>query len=96
MDKYINVKDINYFCIPSRNMSVEKVVLKKDIDKIPPADVEPVRHGRWKRIQWVTDDREQAGGYWISRCSSCRVPYNEEKQYCPNCGAKMDEKENDK
>ena len=54
---------------------------------IPSADVAPVRHGRWDET--VTD------GFLFVSCSDCgfktgRIDYN----YCPNCGAKMDE-END-
>lgn len=48
------------------------------------ADVAPVRHGRW--AETVTD------GFLFVSCSACgfktgRIDYN----YCPNCGAKMDE-----
>ena len=51
---------------------------------IPSADVAPVRHGRW--AETVTD------GFLFVSCSDCgfktgRIDYN----YCPNCGAKMDE-----
>ena len=51
---------------------------------IPSADVAPVRHGRW--AETVTD------GFLFVSCSACgfktgRIDYN----YCPNCGAKMDE-----
>lgn len=46
---------------------------------IPSADVAPVRHGRW--------DFDMSGA-WCSVCGEyCEGEYN----YCPNCGAKMDE-----
>lgn len=61
----------------------------KRIRAIPAADVEPVRHGRWKRIQWVKDEDWQEGGYWILRCSECVMPYHNPTPYCPHCGAKM-------
>ena len=56
----------------------------KELMKIPSADVAPVRHGRW--AETVTD------GFLFVSCSACgfktgRIDYN----YCPNCGAKMDE-----
>ena len=56
------------------------------IDTMPLADVEEVRHGKW---------RNHSGGEW--GCSSCanivftegswETPYD---NYCPYCGAKMD------
>lgn len=56
----------------------------------PTADVEPVRHGRWKD----------------GNCSVCSVPavtmrqgdgveFRVETPRCPNCGAKMDAKEDE-
>ena len=54
------------------------------IDKIPSADVAPVKHGRWeKQIQ----------------CSECGWYFEDDVliepmlvffNYCPNCGARMD------
>lgn len=52
------------------------------VDKIPAADVAPVRHGRWKN----------GGNGLYDTCSACdkeiylAIPMN----YCPNCGALMD------
>lgn len=55
------------------------------IDCIFPADVEPVRHGRWGKRQ---------GGFWeFAACSLCgeKTPtVGITPNYCPNCGAKMD------
>ena len=45
---------------------------------IRPADVAPVRHGRWEA---------DMGGVWCSVCGE----YSEgEWDYCPYCGARMD------
>lgn len=49
---------------------------------------EPIRHGRWEY------KRDIHGFY--SRCSKCGEAYDTngalyEWNYCPNCGAKMDE-----
>lgn len=61
-------------------------LLPEDIESIPTADVEPVRHGRWI----ATNDENK------KRCSECDIihliaqyPYGK-ANYCPNCGAKMD------
>lgn len=46
------------------------------------ADVAPVRHGRWIR-----------DGDWCNpRCSECGsyTDFYVAREYCPNCGAKMD------
>lgn len=48
-------------------------------------DVAPVRHGRWKVI-----DAEEPRRYGCSECK--RLSWHMEN-YCPNCGAKMDEEE---
>lgn len=61
------------------------------LDEIPVADVATVVHGRWA----VRFD----GPYKRRRCycSHCGkhngvggIAQNQEKPYCPNCGAKMD------
>ena len=60
------------------------------VDKIPSADVAPVRHGRWEARAIPRSDPD---GDWIAleyHCSLCnRLEYRKEN-YCPNCGAKMD------
>lgn len=66
------------------------------LDEIPTADVAPVVHGKWI----VRFD----GPYKRRRCycSHCGkhngvggIAQNQEKPYCPNCGAKMDGGNND-
>ena len=50
---------------------------------IDAADVVPVRHGRWL---YVDTDTEQ-----FFLCNRCKKKEHWESDYCPNCGAKMDE-----
>lgn len=59
-----------------------------ELEKLPAADVAPVRHGRWISI---------ICSYGTPKCSVCdwSIPYSEDSRldatnYCPNCGAKMD------
>ena len=58
------------------------------IDAIPAADVEPVRHGRWKMkpdpYGWFDE---------IPVCSACgcTTKWREKYLFCPNCGADMRE-----
>ena len=66
--------------------------IDRRIQRVPAADVQPVRHGRWKFKEdkaWVGN-----GKYW---CSVCRYgfasgAYHEvdEFKFCPMCGSKMD------
>lgn len=56
------------------------------IDYAPSADVEPVRHGHW--ITHYRSGTPVAEGY-VSTC--CDMWNNRKSDYCPNCGAKMDE-----
>lgn len=51
-------------------------------------DVEPVRHGKWLIYCETKDGRSM-------RCSVCSMVFwvgnGRDGNYCPNCGAKMDE-----
>lgn len=71
--------------------------LQEIIKEIPPADVVPVVHGRWIK----NDGRS---GWHCSCCGKDDLyayPYTENNErelqdfYCPNCGAKMDEENED-
>lgn len=55
----------------------------KGLPGIPAADVAPVRHGRWIRI-----DYEPIGHDYI--CSVCGGKNDRATHYCPDCGARMD------
>ena len=57
------------------------------IGKTPDADVAPVRHGRW-------EEASDGDGIVCPFCRTdfCTIIYDTEHfNYCPNCGAKMDE-----
>ena len=66
-------------------------LIKAIIGGVPTADVQEVKHGKWI---------DKGRGYgWYKECSNCsyRNDYPmEDFKYCPNCGAKMDEMENEK
>ena len=73
------------------SLTMTRSSLIDSIGKLPAADVAPVVHGRWV----VRFD----GPYKRRRCycSHCGkhngvggIAQNQEKPYCPNCGAKMD------
>lgn len=75
-----------------------------EVEEAPTIDAEPVRHGKWieKEVLRFTDNK--AIGEWQSaRCSVCgkyhTTPYMyyfSHYDYCPVCGAKMDEVNDDK
>lgn len=54
-----------------------------DVENAPTADVAEVRHG-----EWLEGNKRQP-------CSECLYRGVRAWSYCPNCGAKMDGKEND-
>lgn len=61
------------------------------IDEMPAADVAPVRHGRWI-------EQYEEGLYSCSACGTEWVtiegtPKENDMDFCPHCGAKMDLKE---
>ena len=49
-------------------------------------DAVEVVHGRWI----VKEHSAPYGGYHLFHCSKCDEPNAREKNYCANCGAKMD------
>lgn len=62
------------------------------INRVPTANVQPVRHGRWLR-------RECGPQEYECKCSECEyrdfmIPWHDNywfnRNYCPNCGAKME------
>ena len=88
MDEYIKksyaidaVLDV-YYDTPDIDLSGEK--FEAAIFKIPPADVAPVRHGKWEIVVG-------SNGKEYMVCTCCRVSQDLTGvfTYCPNCGAKM-------
>lgn len=61
------------------------------IETAPTVDAEPVRHGKWIEVG--------IGFNYHFECSECvwkdGYPFNDRHKYCPNCGAKMGESDNE-
>ena len=56
--------------------------------------VDPVKHGHW--VEQEHEDWKWSKEYRCSECGKYRLmtnPFGREWNYCPNCGAKMDEVE---
>ena len=69
----------------SDGLGICLVIMKEDFDRaikhMPDSiikDVEPVRHGHWKRY-----------GRNLGECSNCGEIVNIRYNYCPNCGFEM-------
>lgn len=67
---------------------VEYDMICNQIDKLPAADVEPVRHGKW---EWLEPNR-LVRECMCGTCPVCKVrsQYIINTLLCPNCGANMD------
>ena len=75
---------------PCRACAVDD--MKDELENAPTVEAEPVRHGHWNEAK--------DGTLWCSVCTSTG-PYDEDSwgyvihaphyDYCPHCGAKMDE-----
>ena len=61
----------------------------QSISDMPAADVAPVRHAKWEIVVG-------SNGKEYMVCTGCRKQQDltDVFSYCPNCGAKIDEKEN--
>ena len=61
--------------------SIDADVVISDIKGMKASDVAPVRHGRWIILDEVENKFE---------CSECHGKERMKRDFCPNCGAKMD------
>lgn len=65
-----------------------EVVAIDDIENVPTIEAEPVRHGRW------INPRLNKYGHPCHQCNQCLfVASQKDRNFCPDCGAKMDLKE---
>lgn len=52
------------------------------------AELKP-RHGKWIKVKYIKG-KSPDGGFWIYRCSNCRIPNYKNSAYCPHCGTRME------
>ena len=65
-----------------------------EIEDLPSA--QPVRHGKWKWLSCTYDRVPKEQEYECSKCHHKTIVHGDDmpwEKYCPNCGAKMDRKE---
>jgi len=84
--------------------SIQKDDVIQGIKELPAADAEPVIHGRWVGMKQycqhlfdITGERYIMSQLGISHphCNKCWEENESRTEFCPHCGAKMDEKEED-
>ncbi len=67
-----------------------KYSIEELIEKLPSADVAPVRHGRW-----IDTNGRKRYPFWVRyECSECGAKASDYR-FCPHCGARMDGEQND-
>lgn len=65
--------------------------MRLEIEDVPAADVAPVVRGHW--LTWDEKFLGKAAGKNLGVfCSECESHADNCSPYCPNCGAKMEEK----
>lgn len=71
----------------SKHGITQNMRASKAVAALPAADVAPVVHGKWKPTEYpIMSECED--------CSECgyRTVYGHGFKFCPNCGAKMDQR----
>lgn len=76
-----------------KNVNTYDLVALKKVERAPAVDAAPVVHGRWILVDKAYGEYEcSACGACDSDCSDYYGAHNVLCQdYCPNCGARMDE-----
>ena len=89
MDEYVTKEQIIDWFSPYGHLDkpIPFETLVSDLRGMEAADVEPVRHGQW--IYREFDD--EYGLRQEYECSECAKYSYFDTDYCPSCGARMDE-----
>jgi len=79
--------------IDAINRAVTKEVARWSVEELPPAEVEPVKRGKWiydNQFHWYRASCSECG---YKRVTDIKAEKWNGWKYCPNCGAQMDLKE---
>ena len=106
MAEYIEKPDMQYILHIKSDKKVEKRLIDYCLESVVDvfedtgltADVQPEKYRRWIGIyEWAKMHDSRPSGmciyFW---CSECQTAQEKKSNFCPNCGAKMDESEDDK
>ncbi len=81
--------------VSDKTLDTIRVIIEK-INNAPTVDAEPVKHGRWLKTGQSFVNPNKFRNYF---CSECGTDLDEHirstPNYCPHCGAKMDEVTNE-
>lgn len=85
-----NIETLRAFYVALYCTASTLEVVKKDVESTPTLDVAPVKHARWEL------ERDEYGQAQCYHCSECDRDWHHTgvysaTNYCPNCGAKMDD-----
>lgn len=87
MAEYISKYQLHEITKPFKDSFLSFLTDEVDrlVDTMKPADVQPVKHGKWSQIKILQD------GYKAKECSACKATFWDlyHWNYCPNCGARM-------
>jgi len=78
---------------------IDNEISKRLINELPAADVQEVRHGEWYVIEYEYLNCSVCGESMYTGCNSTKeaeLLKHHWKNYCPNCGARMDGKGDDR
>lgn len=95
MARYIDAEGLNLYddlfmskdTINKSGVYVRYRAVENLIKNAPTADVQEVKHAFWSTKRTIVHDGE-------TYCSECEYETERRTTYCPNCGARMDGKEN--
>lgn len=79
----------NNYCDWSQEQLIGILLRTWNKKRVPTIDAEPVKHGHW--IYEPKDAIEMM--FTLPKCSECGAESSDGGNYCPNCGAKMDGKD---
>lgn len=83
MAEYISRDEVMQKFLNRGDGYITMLTMRDMINEIPAADVQPVKHGRWTRID------DEYGHDYV--CSECNDKNDRKSHYCPNCGARMEQ-----
>lgn len=84
--------DMSIECEPDEVLAVMEGIARvlDYIKQIPAADVVEVRHGEWKYLPGIEVNGDKYLGKYKCNLCSHYVEAGADKNYCPNCGCRMD------